>query len=349
MITIAVCSVVAGCAQKRSQPAATSAKADPKQTAPVSEPTPSEEGEREKRPRFGEAAVYVDGRAVGVLRRPELPTALKARVVKLGEGYQVTRYSFAEYATSLGIDRARVKAVHFYGGSRLSVVSGDEFRRIAERLTFGFVGGDHGKPRVHWPGIPLNVNTTIDMLTGVTFYLDKEPPHLDKGELVMPDGQRVEGKVPYADQEQGNGTRIYVDGKLVGTVKRKKLTNDVLIPSKDDGPSKFSLTSYAGKLDAAAKQAKAIDFLAGDDVILHADAKKAIAFDVPRRNQGQMMVDLQVGDSTRPAKVSAVQIFVKTTPPSRSVVSLDEAAGANSGNGGGGGGGRAGGGADDDE
>ena len=61
------------------------------------------------------------------------------------------------------------------------------------------------------------------MLSNVVFYVDKAPPVMNKdGELVYPDGDVVEEKVPYASEEQGNGTRIYVDGALVSFVRPKR-------------------------------------------------------------------------------------------------------------------------------
>ena len=196
---------------------------------------------------------------------------------------------------------------------------------------FAFVQGDRGKPRVHFPSKPLHMNTTIDMLSGIAFYVDKEPPTLDKnGELVMPDGTAVGSKVPYAPEEQGNGTRVYVDSALVGTVKRKKLTNDLVAPSKDEsGPTKFSLVAYATKLGVDTKGAKSIDLLAGDDVLAHLapEGAKSVTFTVPSHNRGQALVDVPQGDGSHaPARVTAVQIFVKTSPPSRVVVPVDDAA-----------------------
>ena len=54
---------------------------------------------------------------------------------------------------------------------------------------------------------------------------------------------------------------------------------------------------------------------------------KGVTFQVPSRNRGQALVDVPQGEgvATRAARVSAVQIFVKTTAPSRAVVPLDDA------------------------
>ncbi len=341
---IAAGAIVVACAQKRTQPIAQTG-ALPK-TAPVATlpPPPGAndeadgQGEKEKRPRFGESVVYVDGKPVGVIRASELPLALKGRSVEIGGGYTATRYGFVDYVRALGIDAKRIRALHLYGGSRVVAVDKTELARIGDRIMFSFVQGDRGKPRVHWPPVKLNVNSTIDMVSNVAVYVDKVPPTLDaKGALVMPDGTLVEGKVPYAPEEQGNGTRVYVDGTLVGTVKRKKLTADMLVADADQAaktspePAKaedrYSLLAYATKLRPDAKQAKAVDLVAGDDVVAHLSAEelRSAKFDVPQRNRGQAVVDLPAANGSHRARVSAVQIYVSSTPPERPVVSIDDA------------------------
>jgi hypothetical protein len=332
--------LVAGCAQKRTQPVAQSAS--PKATAPVAAPAEEASAEKEKRPRFGESVVYVDGKPVGVIRATELPVGLKGRVVKLGEGYESTRYGFVDYVRALGVDKKRIKALHLYGGSRAVVVDQKELARIGDGITFSFTQGDRGKPRVHWPPVKLNVNSTIDMVTNVAVYVEKEPPVLVDRVLVMPDGSPIEGKVPYAPEEQGNGTRIYVDGTLVGTVKRKKITNDMLAsqgrPDPDNANAKlapanakledqFSLLAYATKLQPAAQQAKSIDLVAGDDVVAHlsSEGARSLTFNVPARNRGQAVVDVPGAEGTRRARISALQIYVNSAPPTRAVVKLDDA------------------------
>lgn len=345
---VALVALASACAQKKApaekETAAPQAPAPKVMLPSLADDAPAQPGDvKEKQPRFGEAAVYVDGKAVGVIRSTELPADLKGRLVEVGGGVKVTRWSFVDYARALGYDAKRIKALHLYGGQRAVVVDQAEVARIGDRIMFSFVQGDRGKPRVHWPAVKLNVNSTIDMVSNVAFYIEKEPPHLDaRGELVMPDGTKAAGKVPYAPEEQGNGTRVYVDGKLVGLVKRKKLTNDLLVrkaPEADHAAAKtapaapesgedhFSILAYAGKLDPKALQAASIDLVAGDDIIGHlqGDQARSLTFNVPPRNRGQAVVDVPSNGSLQRARVSAVQIYVTSTPPSRPVVKIDEA------------------------
>lgn len=333
ILGLLLCAVCApACASKRSQPVAKAAP--PVAVAVVAEAAPGAAPDTEKRPRLGDAAVYVDGQSRGVLRRLELPEALKSHLVVRPGGENATRYYFAEYAKALGIDPLKVRGLHLYGGSRVSVVDQAEFRRIGDKLAFSFSQDDRGKPRARWPAIKLNVNTAIDMLSAVAFYVDKEPPRLnvEDGTLSMPDGSAVEGKVPYAPSEQGNGTRVYMDGALVGTVKRKKLTDDLIAPNagaKDSDPASFSLVAYASTLGIDAKRVKAMDIISGDDVIARLDSAGArkVTFRVPSRNRGQANVEVPSAEpegKARVARVSAVQFFVKSAPPQRTIAPIDE-------------------------
>jgi hypothetical protein len=341
-----------GCAQKR-----TNAKSVTTKPTTVTLPPLAGEGESNeaapdqgKRPRFGQSTVYVDGKSVGVVRFSELPVGVKGVPHHLGGGFYSTRYSVGEYLRALHVDMAKVRAVHLYGGRRVAVLDKAEFARIGDRVVLSFTQGDRGKPRVHFPSIPIKVNTTVDMLTNIAVYVDKQPPTLKDGDLVMPDGTVIDEKVPYAPEEQGNGTRVYIDGTLVGTVKRKRLTSEMLLkaPAPDQGSAKivaptnddhYSVLAYAGMLRADAKQAKAVDLIAGDDVVARVEDVSSLSFNVPQRNRGQAVVDVPTRGATRQARISAIQIYVHTQPPARSVVDLDAAPEAALGSGRGHGGG----------
>lgn len=314
--------LIAGCAQKRATPAARSAAttAEPPRSVPTN---PATEQPREKTPKHGEVSVFVDGKQVGVLRPLELPPGIKSRKVDLGEGYTATRWAFTDYAKAIGIEPSRIKALHLYGGSRVVAVDAQELAREGDGLRFGFLQGDRGKPRVVFPAMKLGVRTTIDLLSRVAFYVEKEPPKVvEGGELVMPDGKPAGERGPYVETDSGSGTRVYVDGQLVGAVKRKKLTNDIVVSKEDESVTRFSLSGYESKLGVDGAKAKAVDLVAGDDVIarMTPDQVKSTTFSVPRKNQGKILIDVAGGT----AKVSAVQIYVKQRPPERVVAKIDD-------------------------
>lgn len=315
---LGVLSLVGGCTKSRTS----SVPADV--TAPVASSQAStslqamkDEAPPKTRRKPGTAGVFVDGRAVGVLKVPELPAAAPGRKIKLGvnKEFEVTRYPFTEYFKAVGVDVAKIKAVHFYGGSRVAILTGDEVRRTAENLTFSFTMNTRGKPRMHMPS-EAKYNTTVDMLSRVAVYVDKAPPTLDEDGEVVLDGKVVEG-VPYAATGESTlGTRVYLDGKLVGSVRRRSLPNKFLVAHEPGKPARFSVAQYAESLGVDLSKAKAVDVVSGDEVVGRLDGAKAkdLAFTVPNHTHGSMLVD--VGSVT--TKVSALEFFTKA-PPARTM------------------------------
>src|SRR5262249_60499816 len=93
------------------------------------------------------------------------------------------------------------------------------------------------------------------------------------------------------------------------------------------GQDRFLLLAYASKLRSDASHVQSIDLLAGDDVVARIGSREAhaLTFNVPARNRGQAMVDVPSTNGTHRASISAVQIYVKSKPPSHAVVPLNEA------------------------
>ncbi len=309
-------------------------------------PMPTQEVLAPKKPRLKEAMIYVDGTPLAAIRSTELPAGLKMHDSMTGGS---PNYYLGEYVRALGVDVAKVKALHVYGGTRVVTLDGTEFRRVQDGVHFSFSrGAEGGKPRIMFAVTDLKADTTVDMISAITVYVDKEAPTLQNGDLAFADGKPIVG-IPYAPAEISKGTRVYVDGKLAATVKRKELPNGLLVDSSVENP-RFSLPGYLTSIGVDAKQAKAMDFVRDDEVILRVDGKAGgadkLAFSLPRHNHGQ--IAMPAGDS-KAAKVSALQIFVKNTPPARTIVlpKNDVNADSNSNNSGGGQGG--GGGGDDDE
>ena len=275
----------------------------------------------ERRPRHGDGSVYVDGILVGALKVKELPAALKPAHSYVQAGTVVADFGLLSYVSSLGIDASRVKGLQIHAG-RVLVISGDDFRKGADRTLISFSAGDRGKPRIDIAR-GVKSNTSIDTVGSLAIYVDKEPPALkpnDNRNLFFADGTPVTG-VAYAPAEQGSGTRIYVDGKLTSVVKRKALSND-LLANDDLAKPRFSLTAFFAQAGIDAKKAKAVDFVSNDEVVARVNrlADKKITFAVPARNQGLAMVELEEG---RDVKVSAVQVFMKKTPPARAIKGIE--------------------------
>jgi len=307
-----------------------------------------------RRPRAPEATVYVDGKPVAILRAVELPPGLTTRDVTTKWGKE-PRYLVGDYLAALHVDAKRVKALHFYGGSRVVMIDGDDFRRAGGELGFTFTLKDRGKVNMHFPG-GLPVNTTIDLMTNLAIYIDKEPPTMHRdgwGDYVaLADGKPIDG-MPYATPEQLKGTRVYVDGQLVGIVKRKLLPNDVLVGEVGKSTT-FSLRKYLATIgvriadgtgivdakdaspvgavvgggakdqgkDAKIGKVKAVDLLSDDDLVERIDPAAwardvdSLTFALPTHSRGQIVMARPRLDDAK-ARVSSVQIFIQSEPPKR--------------------------------
>src|SRR5262245_15210395 len=101
----------------------------------------------EKRPeaerRFPEAAVYLDGKPIGVIKHSYLPTTLKSHKKVLEAGYEVTRYRMVEYLESIGVKMDKIRELHLIGGrGRVAILPADEIRKHRDDLLFAFTRGN---------------------------------------------------------------------------------------------------------------------------------------------------------------------------------------------------------------
>ncbi len=294
----------------------------------------------EQKRRFREAAVYVDGKPIGILKHSELPPTLPLRKQRLADGREVPRWRFSEYLTAAGVPFARVRAVHFLGGrDRAAVILGDELRKHKDTLVFSFTRGDAGKPRVHWPA-GIVMTTSIGTIVAVTLYVDKEPPtyNFRDHSFSFADGKAIEG-IPYAVPEEAlKGTRVYVDGALVSAMKRKTLPNSMRVPGSDERAPRFSLDAWLTSAGVDPAAARATDLLSGEDVITRlgpkewATERRTLAFSLPRRSQGRILLHLPPDDPAVKAagatvsdpslRVSAIMIYKNVTPSKQPVAPL---------------------------
>jgi hypothetical protein len=319
---------------------ACSKREQPMQLRPIMPPiaAPAEQPEQhgQGQGRNRETAVYVDGKPLGVMRVLELPASMQPMAVKAVDGLDIPRYyRLYDYVKALGVDVKKVSMVHLYGShDRVAMIAGDELEKFKDRLVFDFTMQTAGKVRCRWSTAGLRVGTHIDVIQTVTIYVDKPAPSYndDDGTLEFVPGEPIEG-IPYgSDQLVPKGTRVYVDGRLVGWVKRRTLSDKLIAPGSEKKNVRFALTAYLESLGVDWKSARAVDFVARDDLAVRVAGTKLDAgtdwyFTMPRRNSGQALGHFP-GD--KQAKLSAIELFVKTAPPARTVdpESLDDATGS---------------------
>lgn len=275
-------------------------------------------GGGQKGKRFGEAFAYVDGKPVGVLRYLELPSSLKPHDHTLLDGRKVPRYRVAEYLESLGVDLSKLKEVHFIGGrNRAAKLAASEIVKHREDLTFSFTRGEGGKARVHWPASGIEVNTTIDVIVAMSAFVALDPPKFDsqKRRYLNPDGSKIDG-IPYAKPEESlRGTRVYLDGALLGAVKRKRLPDSTLSPRYDPKKPRFSLDAYLKWAGADPAKVREIELLQGDRLIARLSAaewrkaRDSAEFSLAPASEGRIIVHLPESSGESSLSASAMQIF----------------------------------------
>jgi hypothetical protein len=179
--------------------------------------------------RKGECPVTIDGRVVGALRYSELPPSMPTTMHALDDGRRVQRFVLADYVRALGVPTARVQAVHLHGGrGRVTILSGNELRRVGQRLQIHFTQETAGRPTFKYPGVDLRANTAIDGIRAVAIYVDAAPPVYKNGQLYVGDTV-VDGGVEDASLAI-RATRIYLDGKYAGALRRRELQNGKSLP-----------------------------------------------------------------------------------------------------------------------
>jgi hypothetical protein len=269
--------------------------------APAHMPPPeSDYAPPTERGTFRDPGVFVDGQPVGVLRYGELPANLPVTWVTLDDGRKSRRYKIVDYLKTIGVNPAKVKAVHFYGGHRLSIVPGNLLRRYPNDVMFSFLQGTTGKPRPHYPSKDDFTVSKIDMISTMTIYVDKDPPRFDekKRDLVDENGNPFAG-VPYATAELRGGTRVYAGGLLVGAIKRNTLGGQA-----DDH---HSLAEWLEASGVDTSKYKTISFIADDQVVAELPASQAVDFAAPPKSSGQMVFFLpNAAPGAEPPKVAAV-------------------------------------------
>lgn len=207
--------------------------------------------------RFKDPGVYADGVLVGMLKFGELPVPMpvtwweEEASVSFSGGYKgpktktvkQRRYRFTDYFKAIGLDVEKIKEVHIYGGGRRlasAVISGEDLRKHND-LMFRFGGDVWGKPI---PSCPSGVTEgrCPDNLTTVTVYMKRKPP-VREGRYFVMNGEVVEG-IPYYGDPLRGGVRVYLDGRLVTTIKRHKLTDESLAVTSPDGTLHWKLFEF---------------------------------------------------------------------------------------------------------
>jgi hypothetical protein len=284
-----------------------------------------------------DSPVYVDGVQVAIFRNGEMPAITPIELEGGGK-----RYKLADYLKGIGVSLDQIKSVHLHGnGDRIASVEGTELRKEKDRFVFSFISGDTGCPLQKWDTDNLKNEFVIHEIRRVTVYVKKPVPaiHPQKQCHVGADGDCSDA-IPYADGQVAKGTRVYLDGKMVGFVKRRQVTDAMMVGAAAADPSdnKYSVAKLVAGMGVDPTGVKSVELMAGDDVVARATGEQFTAFapqtnfTLPKHNHGKVRIhvpaELQArapGVTDRDALVSAVLLYKSTTPPAgRDLVTISE-------------------------
>jgi hypothetical protein len=284
-----------------------------------------------------DAPVFIDGVQVAVLRAGEMPAITP---IELEGGAK--RYKVYDYLKGIGVAPESLKSVHFHGNSdRIASIEGSELRKEKDRFVFSYISGDTGTPLQKWDTDHLKNEFVIHEIRRVTVYVKKPAPqiHATKQCHVGADGDCSDA-IPYSDGTIAKGTRIYLDGKMVGFVKRRQVTDAMMVgaPAADPSETTYSFAKLIAGMGVDPTSVKSVELMAGDDVIARAGGEQFVAlapqtnFTLPKHNHGKVRVhvpaELQArspGVTDRDALVSAVLLYKNTAPiTTRDLVAISE-------------------------
>jgi hypothetical protein len=211
--------------------------------------------------RWKDTGVYLDGKPIAFMTFGELPITLKPTWVKdevsinkppgcpdcPDRKIAYTRYyKFTDYLKSLGIDPKKVKAIHVVGpklSDTIAATGADLQSKAADEFMFRFGGLSSGKAIPHAPDNFGN-DRSPDKISSLMIYVDRKPP------VVTRDGIELDGVpqtgVPYYGEPLRGGIRIYLDDKMVASIKRNEL-DPKMATTTPDGELHWDLKKFLEK------------------------------------------------------------------------------------------------------
>jgi hypothetical protein len=337
-ILFAAVAMTAGCSKKNLEPVATApapataqagqAKAD----EPVVAATPSDTMHGTRKLKGLDLPVYVDGVQKGVLRYGDLPG-----IANVGSD-DAPQFRLADYLKGIGVAPASVKSVYVWdNSSRIGSVEGSELVKEQDRFRVRFSAGKTGGADVAWDTMGLKNLLVVHEIRKISVFVAKDAPKIARGKLcIVDEAGECSDATPYAAADAAKGTRVYIDGKLAGAVKRKLVSDTLAMGGiTDNGESKLSLAKLAAELGADATGATTVELVSGDEVVGRADAamwakvSSDIFFTLGQHQHGKLVVRVPAsmqsdGAVDRDALVTSVHVYKHTSAMSRELVAISD-------------------------
>ncbi len=210
--------------------------------------------------------VIVDGRALGVLRHAELPPGPL-------EVDGATHFHFDRYLIALGLPPSSrtIELVDLDGRTRRLEPT------VGASVTFGFHQEHSGNVRLFVNGLETTRVAAVRIASTQKAPQEKEPADDDRSAL-------------------GRGTRIYVDGRLLGWVKRRALFGPK-VEGREDGDRETTLGTLLESFAVRLAEITSLEVVSGDAVVGRAEgASRELAAKlrvvVPAHGHGRVRLDL---------------------------------------------------------
>jgi hypothetical protein len=316
---------VAACSKRTPEPARAVA-------APSKADLPPDDARHGTRKLMGlDTPVFVDGVQAGVLRFGEMPPVA---AIEMPGGSK--RFRLYDYLKGIGVTPEQIKSVHLHGNNdRIASVEGTELVKEKDRFQFKFLSGETGAPVTRWSTTGLKNEFVVHEIRRVTIYVTKPSPaiHRERQCHIGPDGQCSDA-IPYDTNGIAKGTRFYLDGKLIGAVKRKLVGDELIVRKGDD--AHYSLKGLMTQMGVDPATVNVAEIMAGDDVIARAKGEQLASlapyFLLPKHGHGKVRVHVpaeiqahEPGASDRDAFVSAVVLYRAASPMNqRDLVAISE-------------------------
>jgi hypothetical protein len=340
VLVLSVVACLAGCGRTRATPASKPAPASIE--APIEAPGETAEApatQHGSRKLMNlDAPVFVDGAEVAVLRFGDLPPVAHE---ELAGG--TPSFRLADYLEAIGVPVASVRAVHLHGNSdRIASVEGTELRAQRGRFTFTFSSGTTGTPVQRWDTEGLANGFVVHEIRTVSVFVKKAPVavHPRSRCHLTPEGACTKD-VPYQAAEPMKGTRVVVDGRMIGAVKRRRIGDDLILGPRDatEDEITYSVAGLARSFGMREGPVTAVELVSGDDVIARASGEqwarlaRSLAFTLPRHQHGKVRVRVPVELQAEPAApdardadalVSAILVYRATRPLPRPLARISD-------------------------
>jgi len=281
--------------------------------------------------------VWVDGVQAGVLRYGELPPQLAPTYDVEDEGKSPVYYSLHDYLAAIGVPPTKVKAVHVRDlRHKVGIVEGPELIKFKRELLFQFMGLTGGLALVHWSTQHLGYKRSLHEMSSVSVFVDTPVPAVDRDRGCHTKAGECTEELPWTTGEVAKGTRIYADGRLKGYVKRRLVSDNMIVGQDGNGP-RYSIDKFIQSLGQDPSTAQTVELVTGDRVIARlsgaawAKHRDALVFSLERHAHGKISLkvpaDVQANDAgtvQEPIVVTSIQLYRDAKPAPRPLTPIED-------------------------